>query len=58
MVNEVSSKNDAVSQQLMEALNAPREVLRGPDGKVAGVRINGKDRMVRRDKDGRVLGVQ
>jgi hypothetical protein len=58
MVNEVSSKNDAVSQQLMEALNAPREVLRGPDGKVAGVRINGKDRMVQRDKDGRVLGVQ
>jgi hypothetical protein len=43
---------------LGDTLNAPREVVRGADGRVAGVKVGGVERKVKRDKDGRVAGLQ
>jgi hypothetical protein len=45
-------------KSLGDTLNAPREVVRGADGRVAGVKVGGVERKVKRDKDGRVSGLQ
>lgn len=43
-------------RQLDEELNAPREVVR-ENGKVTGVKIGGKFKPLKRDADGKVIGV-
>jgi hypothetical protein len=45
-------------RQLHEAMNAPKRVVRGPDGRVQGVEQGGKVRKVTRDANGRVEGLQ
>jgi len=47
----------ALVKELHEMSNAPREVVRGPDGRVAGVKIGNKVRQVRRDDQGKINGV-
>jgi hypothetical protein len=43
---------------LGDTLNSPREVIRGKDGRVAGVKVGGVERKVKRDSEGRVSGIQ
>lgn len=45
-------------QALHESANAPKKVVRGPDGRVTGVESAGKVRKVTRDPSGRVEGLQ
>ncbi len=47
-----------LEKRLTEAAHAPREVVRGQDGRVAGVKIGGLERKVKRDASGRVSGLQ
>ena len=48
----------AAQKQIGDTLTAPREVIRGKDGRVAGVRVGGVERKVQRDAEGRVTGLQ
>jgi hypothetical protein len=60
-LNEVLSeqKEEAaeLTQQLMQAVSSPRRLVRGPDGRVVGVEVNGVMREVQRGQDGRVEGI-
>jgi len=66
--NKKAEKLDGIAKLIVElreaqkalgdTLNAPREVVRGKDGKVSGVKVGGVERKVKRDKDGRVSGLQ
>jgi len=38
--------------------NAPRSIVRGPDGKAIGVQIGNQLKQVTRGPDGRAIGVQ
>jgi hypothetical protein len=51
---EITQAIDSV----IKSQSAPREIVRGKDGKVAGIKVNGVERKVSRDKDGRVSGLQ
>jgi hypothetical protein len=60
-LNEVLSeqKEEAaeLTQQLMQAVSSPKRLIRGPDGRVVGVEVNGVMREVQRGQDGRVEGI-
>lgn len=58
MLTDFMQRIESFAARLDESSNAPREVVRGPDGRVAGVKIGSKVRQVARDKDGRVSGLQ
>ena len=45
-------------QALQEAIDAPTEIVRGPDGRAVGVKRGGKVRQITRGPDGRAMGVQ
>lgn len=63
-VNELTSIAGLIAElreaqkALGDTLNSPREVIRGKDGRVAGVKVGGVERKVKRDADGRVSGLQ
>lgn len=57
-LGDFASKHELSIKQLTDMLNAPREVVRGKDGRVAGVKIGGVERKVKRDAEGRVTGLQ
>jgi hypothetical protein len=44
-------------QALRAEQSAPRQIVRGPDGRVAGISINGAVRPVQRDQSGNVVGI-
>lgn len=57
--NQITATQSQMAQmlsQLQAEMNSPREIVRGPDGKAVGVRINGQVRPVNRGPDGRVSG--
>lgn len=56
-INTVAQQMGQMLQEMKAAMDAPREIVRGPDGKAAGVRINGAIRPIQRGPDGRVSGV-
>ena len=58
ILSEFSAKHDMSVKQLTEMLNAPREIVRGKDGRVSGVKIGGVERKLKRDNDGKVTGLQ
>jgi hypothetical protein len=43
---------------LLQQINSPKSVIRGSDGKIAGVESNGQIRTVHRDANGRVATIQ
>lgn len=47
-----------MAQQVIEQINAPAEVIRDENGKIAGVRRGAVVRVLQRGPDGRVMGVQ
>ena len=57
-VNTVAQQMGRAVQELRSLMDAPREIVRGPDGKAAGVRINGAVRPINRGPDGRATGIQ
>lgn len=57
-LGDFASKHELSIKQLTDMLNAPREVVRGKDGRVSGVKIGGVERKVKRDSGGRVTGLQ
>lgn len=52
----IQQVSDAMAE-LKEVADAPREVVRDSDGRVTGVKVNGKLKEVKRDGSGRVTGV-
>jgi len=52
MLQAMSGKMDAMHAQLQ----APRKIVRGPDGKAVGVDIGGMVKPINRDAGGRVQG--
>lgn len=56
-IDQASTQMAQMVSQLQAAMNSPREIVRGPDGKAVGVRVNGAVRPVNRGPDGRVAGV-
>jgi hypothetical protein len=44
-------------QQMQAHMVAPRKIVRGPDGKAAGVDIGGMMRVIERDAEGRAVGL-
>lgn len=66
--NKKNEKLDGIAQliaelrqaqkQIGDSLNAPREIIRGADGRVAGVKVGGVERKVKRDADGKVAGLK
>lgn len=44
--------------EMRELADAPREIVRGPDGRAAGVRVGNRVRNVVRGPDGRAIGIQ
>ena len=54
-----SLKEQLVSavKELKEAANAEKEVVRDKRGRVTGIKTNGKLKKVKRDKDGKVIGL-
>lgn len=60
LMNQINTAQQQMAQMVAElrsVMDAPREIVRGPDGKAAGVRINGAIRPIQRGPDGRVSGV-
>jgi hypothetical protein len=55
---ESLSKLAKQASEALDELNAPREVVRGKDGRVEGVKVGSKVRKAVRDKDGRISGLQ
>ena len=62
--NAIQQVLDAQKTELGQALdgaiqliNAPKKVVRGPDGRAVGVEINGVVRTIERGPDGRINGV-
>ncbi len=61
LVAEIRAAQQQMGQMLQDlrsVMDAPREIVRGPDGKAVGVRVNGAVRPVNRGPDGRVTGIQ
>jgi len=44
-------------KQIMDYANAPVEIVRGPDGRAAGIRRGGMTKTINRGPDGRAMGV-
>ena len=64
MSQEKSEKPDAdiagmqkTIAELMEHINAPAEIVRGPDGRAAGIRKGSVTKSIKRGPDGRAMGV-
>ena len=60
LVAEIRAAQQAMGQMLQDlrsVMDAPREIVRGPDGKAVGVRVNGAVRPVNRGPDGRVASI-
>lgn len=60
LADELGQNREATTQQLMalvEHMNAPRRVIRGDDGRVAGVQAGERFQPVLRDETGRVVGL-
>jgi hypothetical protein len=56
LADALSKANDMIAS-LKEQQDAPAEVVRGPDGKVAGLKRGNVVKMVQRGPDGLVSGV-
>lgn len=56
-IQDAMENQRAVTEQLANTMNAPREIVRGPDGRAIGVRINGVVREIQRGADGRAVGI-
>lgn len=56
-INTVAQQMGQMLQEMRAAMDAPREIVRGPDGKAVGVRINGAIRPIQRGQDGRAIGI-
>jgi hypothetical protein len=58
-----SAGNDAMTkiaerlEQMAEELTAPREIVRGPDGRATGVKVGSRLRQIKRGDDGRAVGI-
>lgn len=60
LMNQINTAQQQMAQMVAElrsVMDAPREIVRGADGKATGVRINGAIRPIQRGPDGRVSGV-
>lgn len=60
LVDKFEEKTSELSQMLADmtaAANAPRKIVRGPDGRAMGVEVNGVVRPVERGPDGRAIGI-
>jgi len=61
LVEKLEAKTSEISQMLAEmtaAANAPKRIVRGPDGRATGVEVNGVVRPIERSPDGRAVGIQ
>jgi hypothetical protein len=61
MLGSLQQSIDGVGQVLgamLQQINAPKNIIRGPDGRVAGVESNGQVKQVHRDANGRVATIQ
>jgi hypothetical protein len=59
-LGDVAQRAEAIAvrlDQVAEDAAAPREIVRGPDGRAAGVRVGGRVRRVERGADGRATGL-
>lgn len=56
-IQEAMENQRMMTQELANTINAPREIVRGPDGRAIGVRINGVVREIQRGPDGRAMGM-
>jgi hypothetical protein len=56
-IQEAMDNQRMATEQLAQTVNAPREIVRGPDGRAIGVRINGVVREIQRGPDGRAMGM-
>ncbi|MGL4651818.1 MAG: portal protein, partial [Caldilineaceae bacterium] len=45
-------------QELLDQMNAPAEIVRGPDGRAVGIKKGAVVRQIQRGPDGRAIGVQ
>jgi len=56
-VTGLAEKIAEVVERLEAQSNAPRRIVRGPDGKATGVDVGGTVRNIERDQDGRAVGL-
>lgn len=56
-IQDAMENQRMATEQLAQTVNAPREIVRGPDGRAIGVRINGVVREIQRGPDGRAMGM-
>lgn len=57
-INAQAQQAAARLDELAEQATAPREIVRGPDGRAAGVKIGNRVRQIARGADGRATGLQ
>lgn len=55
---ELREAIESIAQSLVERIEAPREIIRDNRGRPTGIRMNGIERTLRRDAQGRVQGLQ
>jgi len=61
LLTKLEERTSELSQVLAEvatSLNAPKKLVRGPDGRATGVEINGVVKTIERGPDGRAIGIQ
>lgn len=56
MENQRQSSEQAISA-IQLAMNSPKKIVRGPDGRAIGVEVNGVVKTIERGPDGRAIGV-
>jgi hypothetical protein len=47
----------AALNEMAQQINAPKTIIRGPDGRAVGIESNGKVTQVHRDENGRVVAL-
>jgi phage-related minor tail protein len=57
-VKQIQSDSEQKLRAVFDELNAPKEVVRGKDGRVEGVKVGNKVRKAVRDADGRITALQ
>lgn len=61
LIDKFEEKTSVLSQLLNDmttSINAPKKLVRGPDGRATGVEINGVVKTIARGPDGRATGIQ
>jgi len=61
LVEKFEEKTSELSQMLNDmttSINAPKKLVRGPDGRATGVEVNGVVKTIERGPDGRATGIQ